>query len=168
MYLVTNILDEEQLSPRQASVIYRRRWGIELQFRSFKQTYGRSHLRARTPEIAEVELHWSLLGLTMLQLLAAKEQTRAGEPAEKTSIAAVLRIIRALLAGPSEIRPRHASLQKQLQTATTDSYQRRSKKQSRNYPRRKEEPCTGAPIILTATDEQRQRVREILASQAAA
>ena len=45
---------------RQASEIYRRRWGIEVQFRSFKQTFQRSKLRSRSPECAEIELHWSL------------------------------------------------------------------------------------------------------------
>jgi hypothetical protein len=168
VYLVTNILDDTQLTNKQASLIYRCRWGVELQFRSLKQTYGRSKLRARTPEIAEVELHWSLLGLTMLQLLAAKEQTRAGEPADKTSIAAVLRIMRSMMAARSEKRPASASLAKRLQNATTDSYKRHGKKQSRDYPRRKEEPRTGAPVILTATPEQRDRARNILASQLAA
>jgi Transposase DDE domain len=165
VYLVTNILDDQELTAEQASTIYRGRWGVELQFRSLKQTYGRAKLRARTPEIAEIELHWSLLGLTMLQLLAMKEQTRAGEPADKTSIAAVLRIIRSMIADPSEERPPGASLPNRMRNATTDSYQRRSKKQSRNYPRRKEEPCTGPPIILTATQEQRQMARELLAGQ---
>jgi IS4 transposase len=168
VYLVTNVLDDAELSAPQASLIYRRRWGIELQFRSLKQTYGRAKLRARTPEIAAVELHWSLLGLTMLQLLALKEQTQAGEPADKTSIAAVLRIVRAMMAARSETRAPGASLGKRLQNATTDSYQRHGKKKSRNYPRRKEEPWTGAPVIVTATAEQRRRARRILAGQAAA
>jgi hypothetical protein len=168
VYLVTNILDDEELTAEQASLIYRGRWGIELEFRSLKQTYGRTKLRARTPEIAEIELHWSLLGLTMLQLLAMKEQTRAGEPADKTSIAAVLRIIRSMIAEQSETRPPSESLENRLRNATTDSYKRHSKKQSRNYPRRKEEPCTGAPIILTATDEQREKARKFLAGQRAA
>lgn len=168
VYLVTNILDETELTAEQASFIYRGRWGVELQFRSLKQTYGRAKLRARTPEIAEIELHWSLLGLTMLQLLAMKEQTQAGEPAAKTSIAAVMRIIRSMIAEPSETRSPSASLESRLRDATTDSYQRHSKKKSRNYPRRKEEPCTGPPIILTATAEQRERVHELLARERAA
>ncbi len=168
VYLVTNILDDKELTAEQASLIYRGRWGIELQFRALKQTYGRSKLRARTPEIAEIELHWSLLGLTILQLLAMKEQKRAGEPADKTSIAAVLRIVRSMIADPSEIRPPSASLPNRMRNATTDSYQRSSKKQSRNYPRRKTEPCTGPPIILTATEEQRKRAIELLAGRRAA
>ena len=104
----------------------------------------------------------------MLQLLAMKEQTRVGEPADKTSIAAVLRIIRSMIAEQSAKRPPSASLGKRLENATTDSYQRHGKKQSRNYPRRKEEPCTGAPIILTATVEQREKARNLLPSQRAA
>jgi hypothetical protein len=168
VYLVTNVLDDKELTTTEASLIDRRRWGIEVQIRSLKQTYGKSKLRARTPEIAAVELHWSLLGLTMLQLLAIKEQTRAGEPARKTSIAAVLRIVRSMMAARSERRPASASLGKRLQNATTDNYQRRSKKPSRDYPRRKEEPNTGPPIILTATPEQRQRARNFLPRQRAA
>jgi hypothetical protein len=168
VYLVTNVLDENELTTQQANLVYRLRWGIELQFRSLKQTYGRAKLRARTPDIAKVELHWSLVGLTMLQLLAFKEQTRAGEPAKKTSIAAVLRIVRSMMAARSEKRPAGASLAKRLQDATTDSYQRHGKKQSRNYPRRKEEPFAGAPVIVTATAEQRQKARNFLTSKAAA
>ena len=168
VYLVTNVLDELELSAAQASLIYRRRWGIELQFRSLKQTYGRAKLRARSPEIAEIELHWSLLGLTMLQLLALKEQAQFGEPADKTSLAAVLRIVRAMMAAHSETRVPSASLGKRLEGATTDSYQRHSKKKSRNYPRRKEEPWTGAPVIVTATAEQRRRAATILPAQVAA
>jgi Transposase DDE domain len=168
VYLVTNILDDKELTAKQASLIYRRRWGIELQFRSLKQTYCRAKLRGRTPEIAEVELHWSLLGLTMLQLLAMKEQTRAGEPADKTSVAAVLRIIRSMIAERSETRLPSASLGNRLRDAKTDSYHRSSKKQSRNYPRRKEEPNTGPPIIIIATDEQREKARNILPLQRAA
>jgi len=168
VYLVTNILDDTELTAEQASQIYRGRWGIELQFRALKQTYGRAKLRARTPEIAEIELHWSLLGLTILQLLAMKEQTQAREPDNKTSIAAVLRIVRTMITDLSEIRPPSASLPNRLRNATTDSYQRHSKKQSRNYPRRKTEPCTGPPIILTATEEQRKKASEILAGRPAA
>jgi hypothetical protein len=168
VYLVTNILDDTELTSPEASIIYRRRWGIELQFRSFKQTYGRAKLRARTPEIAEIELHWSLLGLTMLQLLAVKEQTRAGEPGDKTSIAEVLRIIRSMMAARSERRPSSASLGERLKDATTDSYERHGKKRSRNYPRRKEEPCTGAPVIVTATADQRERARKVLPRKRAA
>jgi hypothetical protein len=161
VFLVSNILDDQELTAEQASLIYRGRWGIEVPFRSLKQTYGRSKLRSRTPEHAEIELHWSLLGLTMLQLLALKEQTRAGEPVPKTSIATVLRIVRSMIEEQTEVRPSKASLNMRLREAVVDSYQRHGKKKSRNYPRRKEEPSVGAPIISTATKEHKKALQAI-------
>jgi len=129
---------------------------VELQLRALKQTYGRTKLRSRTSEHAYIELHWSLLGLTMLQLLAVKEQSRAGEPAAKTSSAAVLRVIRSMIAEQSATRPPSAALGQRLRQATTDAYQRQSKKKSRTYPRRKEEPCTGRPLIANATAKHKE------------
>jgi IS4 transposase len=83
VYRVSSTLDEGQRTTQQARAAYRGRWGIELQFRSPKQTFGRSKLRSRTPEHAGVERHGSLMGLVVLRLLALEEQTqlitRAGE-----------------------------------------------------------------------------------------
>ena len=161
VYLVTNVLDAKLLTDTQASEIYRRRWGIELQFRSFKQTFDRSKLRSRTPDCAEVELHWSLLGLWMIQLLAVKERGKLGEPDEQTSVAAAIRIIRIMMNKDSVVRPADASLTKKLAQATTDNYERTSSKMSRNYPRRKEEPSAGKPKILIASTEQKRKLSRI-------
>jgi hypothetical protein len=157
VYLLTNVLDEGQLPRAQAKAIYRSRWGIEVQFRSFKQTFGRCKLRSRTPEIATIELHWSLLGLWVLQLLAYREQTSVEELVPQTSVAAVLRIIRSILNQPERVPSRGQTLKDRLQAAHVDHYRRPKGKQSRNYPRRKEEPCTGAPKILVASATQRRR-----------
>jgi hypothetical protein len=70
MHLVTNVLDEENLTVEDAIRLYQLRWGIELQFRTMKQTFGRRKLRSRTPNRALVELDWSLLGLWIIQLFA--------------------------------------------------------------------------------------------------
>ena len=55
LYLITNVLDVKRLSNQQASTIFRRRWGIEIQFRSLKQTFGRTKLRSRSPDSAAIE-----------------------------------------------------------------------------------------------------------------
>ena len=161
VYLVTNVLDKEALTDAQASEIYRRRWGIELQFRSFKQTFGRSKLRSRTPDCAQIELHWSLVGLWIIQLLAHKERTAFGEPDETTSVAAAIRIIQKMINNHTATRPTSESLARQLAQATTDTYERTSKKKSRNYPRRKEEPEAGPPKIQVATAAQKRKLRQI-------
>lgn len=162
VYLVSNELSSRKLSDSRASEIYRKRWGIEVQFRSLKQTYGRSKLLGRTPDVVEHELTWSLVGLWMAQLLALREQTDRLEPESQTSVAMVLRILRDILHSPKEIPERGESLRARLAEALTDTYERSSKKKSRNYPRRKEEPRTGPPIIERATAEQRKLAKAII------
>lgn len=151
VFLVSNELNPRRLSDSIASEIYRRRWGVEVQFRSLKQTYDRSKLLGRTPDVAEQELAWSLLGLWMAQLLALREQTDLLEANAQTSVALVLRIIEDILQRPDLVPRRGQSLASRLSGATTDTYRRQSKKKSRNYPRRKEEPRTGPPRIERAT-----------------
>jgi len=167
VYLVTSVLTQSLLPDSLASEIYRRRWGIELQFRAFKQTYQRSKLRSRTPDCVDVELHWSLLGLWMMQLLAVKEQVEWCEPDAKTSVASVIRIIQAIMKDPDATRTMSESLPRQLADATIDTYHRPSRKKSRNYPRRKEEPSTGKPNILKATAKQRRKLKQIIDLQLA-
>jgi hypothetical protein len=156
VYLVTNELSSRRLSDSRAGEIYRRRWGIEVQFRSLKQTYGRSKLLGRTPDVVEQELTWSLVGLWMAQLLAIREQTDRIEPEAQTSVAMVLRILQNILHCPNEMPARGASFRSRMADALTDTYDRQSKKKSRNYPRRKEEPRTGPPKVERATAEQKK------------
>src|SRR6266480_4122484 len=73
--------------------MYRLRWGIELQFRAFKQTFGRGKLRSRTADHALVELEWSLVGLWLVQLFAVKEQIRIDSPPRQSSVASALAVI---------------------------------------------------------------------------
>ena len=156
VYLVTNELSPSRLSDSQASEIYRSRWGIEVQFRSLKQTFGRSKLLARTPEVAEQELNWSLVGLWIAQLLALRAQTPMPTPDSQTSVAQVLRIFEDILQRP-DLTPAHGqSFHCRMSKAMTDTYVRTSRKKSRNFPRRKEEPQTGPPNVTLATHEQKK------------
>lgn len=161
IYLVTNVLDRALLTDAEASQIYRQRWGIEVQFRSFKQTFNRSKLRSGTPPCVEVELNWSLIGLWMIQLLALKEHKPIDEPDEKTSVAMAIRIIRHMMQRDEVDRSNKDSLSNQLTLATTDTYQRTSRKKSRNYPRRKEEPAAGTPTIIKATKIHKNQLAKI-------
>jgi hypothetical protein len=159
VYLVTNVLKEKSLTRRQAGEIYRQRWGIEIQFRSLKQTFGRTKLRSRTPERAAVELEWSLVGLWMIQLLAHKEQVRARDPDKLTSIATVLRIVRQMMQRDAAVPKRTESFNKKLAQAVTDDYKRKSKKTSHNYPRRKKQKVIGKPTTMVATKEHKKRLK---------
>jgi hypothetical protein len=86
VYVVTNVLEPERLTPAMAAEFYRRRWGVEVFFRDFKQTFGRRQLHSHAPQNLACELDWSLLGWTGLELLAARaavarrSRSRAPQP----------------------------------------------------------------------------------------
>jgi hypothetical protein len=161
VYLVTNVLCTKRLSEEQAARLYRLRWGVELQFRAYKQTFACGKLRSRTPQRALVELDWSLLGLWMIQLFAVKEQLAVASPPERSSVALAVSVIQdAMQAWPDDIcNPR--ALRSRLSAATKDPYHRTSSKRGRYRPRYKDAPSAGKPKILLATHRQRQAYRSL-------
>ena len=163
VFLVTNVLSEELLSERQAAELYRLRWGVELQFRTLKQTFGRTKLRSRTADNALVELHWSLVGLTLIQLFAVKEQIPVDTPPAESSAALALGVIRGAMRNWSRVLHDPNELSRQFQAATKDGYQRSGSKQARYCPNGKDKPCATQPIIVLATRKQQQDYQAMLA-----
>lgn len=155
MFLVTNVLSERDLSTGALKRLYPLRWGIELQFRTVKQTFGRGKLRSRTADHAIAELQWSLIALTMIQLLAIREQVRVEIPPERTSVAQAISAIRHAIDSWNEPVLLHESLTILLRSATKDSYQRLKPKTARYRPNYKDKPSAKMPIITNATRAQR-------------
>jgi hypothetical protein len=156
IYLATNVLSEKTLKHREASQLYRLRWGVELQFRSYKQTFGHGKLRSRNAENATVELDWSLLGLGMIQLYAVKEQIRVGSPPERSSVSLALSIFQETMRSwRSDVwNPRE--LAHRLRNAIKDDYKRRGSRQSRYRAHYKDAPSATQPEIMQATKQQKQ------------
>jgi Transposase DDE domain len=160
VYLVTSVLDEPTLVEPQVVKIYGLRWGVELFYRHFKQTFGRRKLRSHRGENAEVEATWSLVGLWSLGLHGQVELACDAIPASRVSVAGLLRAYRATMReyrsrpGPGE------SLWERLGEAVIDGY-RRSSKASRDYPRKKREHAIGAPEIRAATKHEIETAQQI-------
>lgn len=72
VWLLTNILDRQQLSHKNAAQIYRWRWKHEGLFRTYKRMLGKVKLRSRTVAMVHREAEGSLLALQLLLALAAK------------------------------------------------------------------------------------------------
>ena len=72
IYLLTNVLDSKRLSDETAAVLYEMRWGIEVFFRSYKQTLHRRRLLSRTPATCLAECQWTMLGLWLLGLMTVE------------------------------------------------------------------------------------------------
>lgn len=161
MFLVTNVISERELSNTAIKTLYPLRWGVELQFRATKQTFGRSKLRCRNSDHALAELDWSLVALTLVQLFAIRQQLKFDEPPENMSVALALKAIRHAIENWNQPTDHTASLDQQFQGAVKDPYKRTSKKQARYQPAYKDKPSATKPKIRNATKNQRQNYRKL-------
>jgi hypothetical protein len=161
IYLVTSVLSARELSPAQAARLYRLRWGVELQFRALKQTFGRGKLRSRTAENALLELDWSLVGLSLVQWFAVQEQIKIDVLPQHSSVALALRIIQEAMCNWSDVLHDRRMLARQLAAATQDRYPRHLSKRSRYPMAYKDAPTASKPKLLDASHNQRQAYQSL-------
>lgn len=163
VYLVTNVLDEEQMSEGAAAEIYQLRWQLELYYRSVKQTFARQRLHSRTPGTSLAEQWWTVLGLWVLQLLSVEQLIAAGkQPASWSAAkarAAVRRLLR--LAVTDDVCLPTQTFRRELRAAHLDGYRRCGPKQIRDWPRKKQQRPPGPPRIRMATEQQRKRAQRL-------
>jgi len=160
MVLLTNVREATRLSRRQAADLYRRRWGVEIFHRSFKQTLSRRRLRSAAPRQARMELHGIMIALTLLGLMSVSELIRRGVAAARCSVAAALRTVRQCMHGGAA---NAQALRRQLAHAEIDSYQRRRSKAARDWPHKKNDPPPGVPHVRAATAPEVQRAKHLAA-----
>lgn len=156
IFAVTNVLAEQQLTTTQAEQIYKARWGVEVQFRALKQTFGRAKLHSRTPDRAYAELEWSLLGLWLVQLLNVSELIPVGVDPQQSSVSVAVQVIQDAMS-----RGRPESLKDELRQAVKDTYVRKSKKAARYRPKSKDKPAAGKPKVVYASAEYRHKYRSL-------
>ena len=161
MYLVTSVLSARELSTSALKRLYPLRWGIELHFRAVKQTYGRGNLRSRNADHALVELEWSLIALTMIQLLGIREQHKIDIPPEQSSVAQAIAAIRHAIDTWNEHVPRSSSMTLQLRDAIKDEYIRTKPKTARYKPQLKDKPTNSGPELVTATLAQKRTYKSL-------
>lgn len=160
IYLLTSVLDPQELSDAQVFEIYKKRWGIELFYRHLKQTFQRRKLRSTSAANAALELDWSLIGLWAMGLFACVEMARAKIPLRRLSVAGVLRTFRRFMRDYLHPADPKRPLCQQLREALVDEYVRKNK-QSRDYPRKKKHTRTGPPNIVNATPIQVQQAKTL-------
>jgi hypothetical protein len=164
--VVTSVLGARRLSEKQALRLYRLRWGVELQFRAFKQTFQRRKLRSKRPDRALVELDWSLVGLSIIQLFALKEQIPLGEPPEQSSVSLALRVVRETVDRWHETPAAGETLRRRLCEAVLDDYRRTGSKKARFRTDFKDKPAAKKPILLNATRRHKQWLAKYLTTAA--
>lgn len=148
MYLLSNVLDSSTLSVQAAQMLYTLRWGVEVFFRSLKQTLCRRKLLSDAPDNARQELYWAVIGIAVLGVLSVREILAAGKDPLSVSVALALACLRHAAQSTASAA---AELTSQLSSAVKDSYRRSRPKRSRNYPRRKRCKPPGRPRLYCGT-----------------
>jgi hypothetical protein len=166
VYLLTSVVSEAVLTDHEIAGVYRWRWGIEVLYRSLKQTMGKHKLRSDSPKLARVELDWAMVSLWLLGLLAAEETMGAGQEPGQWSVAIALRAVRRAMQR-LEVATIQGGLFGQLARATKDRYTRHRNKAARNWPHKKREQPPGAPEIRMATNAEISRAQALRTENAA-
>jgi hypothetical protein len=127
VWLLTSVLDRRELSNKAMAKLYKRRWGVELQFRALKQTFDRRKVRCRCPERVLTEIEWSIFGMAAVELMAIKEQMKdADARPEKLSFSQALTAVRHSLNNLTDCPAFLDDLKTGLRRALIDNYERRS------------------------------------------
>lgn len=155
MYLLTNVLDPQELSDDDARELYERRWGVEVCYRAYKQTLERRTMLSRTPVNCLGEAQWTMLGLWLLGLLNVSRQLTRNRDPRRWSPAKTRDAVRRALRQPQR-RARQHWFDAALLEAVGDNYQRKGSKAARNYPQKKRKRPPQPPIIKQATVKQIQ------------
>lgn len=152
--LLTNVLSERTLSQKLALKLYTLRWGIEVQYRTVKQTFDKGTLLCRNSDHTLSELHMYLMTITILQLSAGLEQTKINIDPERTSVAMVIRVFQdSVLAGQQTGEP---SFVERLKLCVKDDYKRASSKKARYIPTSSSKPSKKRPPVIKLASKEKK------------
>ncbi len=168
MYLVTNVFDEGDLSNETAALLYQMRWGVEVFYRSTKQTLQRRKMLSHSPEAAECELIWTLLGIWLLGWMSVAGILARGLDPLSWSVALARSQVRKAMRRSLTSRTCAQPLSEQFAQATKDTYQRVSSKKARDWPHKKKEKPPGIPKIALADPEQVDAAQRLSSKETAA
>jgi len=160
VYLLTNVMESTRLSRPMSGELYAARWGIEIHYRSLKQTMEHRKLLAKSPKAGAMELAGNIVALILLMLQAFLAM---GVRAVRVSVAATLKTIRDLIEALRCCRPT-GSLWARLREAVIDEYERHSSKRARDWPYKKREPVPRPPRLRRPTRTERTRIDGVWAN----
>ena len=157
VYLLTNVMESQRLSRSIASEFYNARWGIEVGYRSLKQTLGRRKVLAKSPGVGGRELAGNILALALLMLQGA---VALRARVAKLSVAALLRLIQRSI---EAVRCclRSGPFVAFFRTVARDEYVRRSSKRARDWPHKKNESPPKPPKLRKPKRAEKARILQL-------
>ena len=155
------LTNELEMGAKQASELYRSRWGIEVFFRAVKQSCQRRKLCCRTPENLIAELNWTLIGIWASLSLGKTTLKQDGQPLSRPSpVQVILDFYQTVTAISLIANPKQTLLEQLAKALIADESDRTTSKKSRGYPNKKKKRRCGKPKITAAIIEQKQQARK--------
>lgn len=145
--LITTLLDEA-LYPDEAIIkLYRRRWAVELCFRSIKTTLGLDVLRCGSPELVEKEVWLQVIAYNLVRALMVEAAWTHHVDYEKMSFKGTIDTLRQWtpLLAPRMFAFKHAR-QELLRVIAADTLQTRP---DRSEPRAIKRPPKGYQFLTS-------------------
>lgn len=164
IYLVTSVLEAHRLSDEDMFEIYDGRWGIEVEYRDFKQTMGHYKVLSKTPETAYVEAAWALMGTWLLQLVTKRTISAHNEDPQRSSTAKARNLVRRVLRHQANIC-KQRSFVVALAQCLVDAYQRHTPKRTRPYPQKRKRKPPGPPKIDVLSKAQVKKYKGLIPIQ---
>ena len=165
VWLLTNILDRQQLSHKTAAQLYRWRWRNEGMFRHYKRLLKKMKLYSRTLALVHREAEGSLLALQLLLAMAAQSQGRgrqlviSSDSPRRTLLyirGAQQTLLRSL--GPRQFE----QYKRMLAIVRWEARARHSSRVRQEWPRRKKHKPPGPPKLRVLSDALKQKLRKYL------
>ena len=163
MWLLTSVLDATRLPKQDLIMIYRMRWGIEVEFRGLKQTIDKHTLRCRNSDRLLAELDRSLRAMAVAELLALREQFAGADEdyaPQDRGLANTLRALRKCLRRLSQSPDREADLLTSLWDALVQRYRNGTDRCSRYRRQNPDKKPSGDPVVTQLASDQLSQLRK--------
>jgi hypothetical protein len=167
MWMLTSVLDKTKMTKKRVVRYYKMRWGVEVEFRGFKQTLDKSKLRCRNDGRALAELDWTIRGMAMAELLALRHQlaSKTKRPDDNTakdrSLAKTMRALRKCMRNLRTTKPSKSNIYDDLENACVDRYKNHTDKRARYRPKNPDIKPLGDPNVRPLTDIERKKIRNL-------
>jgi hypothetical protein len=106
--VATTLLDACQYTRQEIGDLYHRRWHVELDIRSIKQTMKMEELSCKSPEMARKELWAHFLAYNLVRRVLAASAWESGKSSRQLSMAAALQTLEAFRGELQRAEPGHA------------------------------------------------------------
>jgi len=170
MWMLTSVLDPQELSVKDIIRYYKMRWGVEVEYRGLKQTIDKAMLRCRNSARVYVELDWSIRAMAFAELVALREQLpkgneREGDPEREynptdRSLANTVRALRTCMRNLTRDVDPDNDLLSQLAGALVQKYNNRTDKRARYRPPNPDKKPLGDPIVTKLSREAREKLAQ--------